>query len=195
MSQATTPRNASRTQLVQAAARLFRDKGYERTTVRDLAAAVGMQSGSLFYHFKNKSEILAEVMNEGVTAVLENTRQAANSTDDPRERLVAMTTAHLETLHSDQQSSLSVMLYEWNSLPTAARANIIAQRNAYEVLWHDALQTAMDAKLIKGDLKLLTRLWLGALNWTPQWVRRDGPLSMPDIASKIIEQFIPTTSG
>jgi len=191
MSQATTPRNASRPQLVRAAARLFRDKGYERTTVRDLAAAVGMQSGSLFYHFKNKGEILAEVMNEGVTAVLENTRQAANSTDDPRGRLVAMTTAHLETLHSDQQSSLSVMLYEWNSLPEAARANIIAQRNAYEALWHQALQAAMDAKLIKGDLKLLTRLWLGALNWTTQWFRDGGPLTTAQLAENTIEQFIP----
>src|SRR5690554_6288787 len=57
---------SARGRLLREAARLFREKGYERTTVRDLAAAVGIQSGSLFHHFRTKEEILKAVMVETI---------------------------------------------------------------------------------------------------------------------------------
>lgn len=60
--------SSARGRLLNEAARLFRDKGYERTTVRDLAAAVGIQSGSLFHHFRTKEEILKAVMVETIRA-------------------------------------------------------------------------------------------------------------------------------
>ena len=55
-----------RNELILTAARLFREQGYERTTVRELAGAVGLQSGSLFHHFRNKEEILLAVMANGI---------------------------------------------------------------------------------------------------------------------------------
>jgi len=59
-----TDPDSARGKLLQAAAHLFRSKGYERTTVRDLASAVGIQSGSIFHHFKSKDEILEELLQE-----------------------------------------------------------------------------------------------------------------------------------
>lgn len=72
--------NGARGRLLKEAARLFRDKGYERTTVRDLAAAVGIQSGSLFHHFRTKEEILKAVMVETIrlnTALMQAAVDAA----------------------------------------------------------------------------------------------------------------------
>ncbi|WP_372867774.1 TetR/AcrR family transcriptional regulator, partial [Pseudomonas sp.] len=63
--QITDP-DSARGKLLQTAAHLFRSKGYERTTVRDLASAVGIQSGSIFHHFKSKDEILRSVMEETI---------------------------------------------------------------------------------------------------------------------------------
>ena len=63
--QVTDPESA-RGKLLQTAAHLFRNKGYERTTVRDLASAVGIQSGSIFHHFKSKDDILRAVMQETI---------------------------------------------------------------------------------------------------------------------------------
>ena len=65
-----------RGELVRAAAQLFREKGFEGTTIRDIAGAVGMQSGSPFYHFANKHELLMAVMEEGLRLGLERTRAA-----------------------------------------------------------------------------------------------------------------------
>ena len=69
--------------LIDAASHLFRSKGYERTSVRDLAQAVGMQSGSLFYHFRSKAEILEAVMAQGVGDITENARQALQHVQGP----------------------------------------------------------------------------------------------------------------
>ena len=65
-----------RAEVILTAARLFRKHGYERTTVRELARAVGLQSGSLFHHFRSKEEILVAVMNNGIQEVLDAGRQA-----------------------------------------------------------------------------------------------------------------------
>ena len=72
----------ARGRLLTEAARLFREKGYERTTVRDLAAAVGIQSGSLFHHFRTKEEILKAVMVETIrlnTALMQAALEAADT--------------------------------------------------------------------------------------------------------------------
>ena len=74
----TNPRNGNdnrRGELVRAAAQLFREKGFEATTIRDIAGAVGMQSGSPFYHFANKHELLMAVMEEGLRLGLERLRR------------------------------------------------------------------------------------------------------------------------
>ncbi|MCG9058462.1 TetR/AcrR family transcriptional regulator, partial [Laribacter hongkongensis] len=71
-----TEDNSRKAELVRVAARLFRDHGYERTTVRDIGNAVGLQSGSLFYHFRTKEEILVAVMALGITDTTEQLASA-----------------------------------------------------------------------------------------------------------------------
>src|SRR5690606_35292686 len=95
--QVTDP-ESPRGKLLQEAARLFRRKGYERTTVRDLANAVGIQSGSIFHHFKSKEEILRSVMEETViynTALMESALAEAGSL---RERVLALIRCELQSI-------------------------------------------------------------------------------------------------
>ena len=73
--------DSPRGRLLSAAAQLFRDKGYERTTVRDIAAVVGIQSGSIFHHFKTKEEILFAVMEEVIHFNTERLRAAIAAED------------------------------------------------------------------------------------------------------------------
>lgn len=188
---ASDNRSDSRRNLILAAAKLFREKGYQKTTVRDLAAAVGMQSGSLFYHFKNKEEILCEVMYEGVDNVSKHVGAAAERDyANARDRLVAMSVAHLEVLLGADSASLAVMLYEWQNLPEALRRKIVILRNGYEAQWHIAFNQARDAGLWKGDERLTARLFLGGLNWMTQWYSESGPLSVPDISARIVDQLL-----
>ncbi|HAU19066.1 MAG TPA: TetR family transcriptional regulator, partial [Marinobacter adhaerens] len=97
----------ARGRLLTEAARLFREKGYERTTVRDLAAAVGIQSGSLFHHFRTKEEILKAVMVETIrlnTALMQAALEAA---DTSRQKLRGLIRAELESINGQTGEAMA----------------------------------------------------------------------------------------
>ena len=185
-----TEKTSAKNTLLAAAAALFREKGYDRTTVRDLAKAVGLQSGSLFYHFRNKEEILTEVMRDGILAVTEAVTNAIDNRQPPVQQLQAMAQAHLEMLLGPSQDALAVMLYEWRSLPADARAGILQLRNTYENLWSEKMQLAADNGQILGDVGSKRRFLLGALNWSSNWFSPDGELTVSDLAHEAITMIV-----
>src|SRR6202047_1046135 len=87
-----------RQQLLDAAARLFRERGYHVTSMRDIAREVGMLSGSIYYHFSSKEEMLLAVYEEGLRHIAERGDAAVAGQQTPWERLEAGCTAHLEAL-------------------------------------------------------------------------------------------------
>lgn len=179
--------NGRRMELVLAAATLFRDQGYERTTVRDLGNAVGLQSGSLFYHFRSKEEILVAVMALGITRTTEQLEAAIDNAGSVRAKLSALFHVHLNSLLGENQAALEVMLYEWRSVSDAARPGLIVLRDRYEVLWQRVLDEAAEAGLVKRDTHLLRRTLLGSLHWSVQWFREDGELGVDQLAERMLE--------
>ena len=178
--------NSRRMELVRAAAKLFRDQGYERTTVRDLGNAVGLQSGSLFYHFRTKEEILVAVMALGLTATTEQLSEAIARARSPRDKLSALFHVHLNSLLGDNQAALEVMLYEWRSVSAAAKPGLIVLRDRYEALWQEVLDEAAAAGLVKQDTRLLRRTLLGSLHWSVQWYKSEGELSVDALAERML---------
>ncbi|KXS39587.1 MAG: TetR family transcriptional regulator [Halomonadaceae bacterium T82-2] len=166
-----TLENASsrRKELVGIAARLFVETGFDRTTVRMLAQAMGIKSGSLFHHFRDKQAILCAVIEEGTQRALAIARrELAEAEPRPRARLHAMARAHLETLLSDRNAHV-VALYEWRRLDAASRERLVPLRDAYERLWEQVIDEAIAAGIITGDAFLVRRFVLGSLNWTVRW--------------------------
>src|SRR5690606_15953219 len=164
-----TDPDSARGKLLQAAARLFRRKGYERTTVRDLATAVGIQSGSIFHHFKSKEEILRAVMEETViynTALMESALAEAGSL---RERVLALIRCELQSIMGGTGEAMAVLVYEWRSLSEDSQTHILALRDRYEQLWLEVLQEARQAGCVQGDPFILRRFLTGALSWTTTW--------------------------
>ncbi|MGL6070499.1 TetR/AcrR family transcriptional regulator [Craterilacuibacter sp.] len=186
MSHTTSEPGSRRMVLVRAAARLFRDQGYERSTVRDLAHAVGMQSGSLFYHFRSKEEMLVAVMALGISSTTEQLQLALDQADTLHARLAALFHVHLNSLLGENQAALEVMLYEWRSVSEDARPGLVLLRDRYEALWQQVLDEAAAAGLIKSNTRLLRRTLLGSLHWTVQWYRQEGSLSVAELADQIL---------
>ncbi|MBV8046553.1 MAG: TetR family transcriptional regulator [Paludibacterium sp.] len=178
--------NSRRMELVLAAASLFRDQGYERTTVRDLGHAVGLQSGSLFYHFRSKEEILVAVMALGITRTTEQLESALARADTLNAKLAALFHVHLHSLLGENQAALEVMLYEWRSVSEAARPGLIVLRDRYEALWQGVLDEAAAAGLVRSDTRLLRRTLLGSLHWTVQWFHPDGDMSVDELAERML---------
>jgi TetR/AcrR family transcriptional regulator, cholesterol catabolism regulator len=181
--------------IVRAAARLFREKGFEGTTVRDIAGAVGMQSGSPFYHFGSKVEMLVAVMEEGLRQGLETTRAVLARELPPRERLRALVEAHLRTIHGPGSDFIPVLLYDWRSLPEAEQRRIVAWRDRYDAAWQSALEALRADGLLAVEPKLARLFILGAINFTALWYRRGGALSLAEVAEAAVDLFVPQVAA
>lgn len=185
--------NAStrRKELTRLAAQLFVQEGFDRTTVRMLAHEMGIKSGSLFHHFKDKQEILAAVIEEGTHNALAIARRALEESPPcPEARLRAMARAHLDTLFTDRNAHV-VALFEWRRLDDSAKAHLGHLRDAYEALWVQVIDEALTAGLIHGDRFLVSRFVLGALNWTVRWYDPSGPRTSDELADELIAMIMP----
>ena len=169
---AGSPRADNRLPLVlDAAARLFRDKGYAPTSMRDIAAASGMLPGSLYYHFPSKEALLAAVYGEGVGQITAAVEAALARDDDPWERLERACAAHLEALLSGSDYAQVVVRVRPDDVPEVA-AELTAMRDGYERTFAQAIASLPLPR--RTDRRALKLLLLGALNWAQTWYRPGG---------------------
>lgn len=184
MQTARTTHADSRLPLVlDAAARLFRSKGYESTSVREIAGAAGMQPGSLYCHFATKEDLLGAVYLRGVEQITESVRAAIFRHADPWQRLEAACVAHLESILQDDDYAQVVIRVRPSDTP-AVQAELIRLRNRYESLFTQLLQ---DLPLARGtDRHALRLMLMGALNWSQTWYRPDGRFNPRTIARKFV---------
>src|SRR5690606_8596936 len=160
-----TPRG----KLLSAAARLFRDQGFDRTTVRDIAREVGIQSGSLFHHFPTKEDILFAVMVEVIRINTQRLQQALAGKSDPVDRLRALIRAELQTIVGDTREAMSMLVYEWRCLTPEHQREALALRDVYEQLWMDVLEALRSAGRLNADAFITRRLITGMTSWSSNW--------------------------
>jgi AcrR family transcriptional regulator len=169
------PPDNRRDDLVRAAAQLFREKGFEGTTVRDIAGAVGMRSGSPFYHFANKHELLMAVMEEGLRLGLERTRAVVDGAGlAATERFRRLVRVHYGILHDTGSDFIPVMLYDWRSLPAQYKRRIIELKDGYDAIWQGTLDDLHAEGRLRADARLARLMILGAINFSATWYRAKG---------------------
>jgi len=185
----TDPQSA-KGRLMRAAAHLFKTKGYERTTVRELGAAVGIQSGSLFHHFKSKEDILLGVMEETIIINMARMHEALSNADNSENSLLALIQCELDSVHTDTGEAMSVLVYEWRSLKQDKQKYILQLRDEYETLWLNTIKQSIAEGKIDQDPFILRRLLAGAIGWTTTWYRPDGDLSLEALAKQTLKLAI-----
>jgi len=185
-----TDPSSAKGRLMRAAAHLFKTKGYERTTVRELGAAVGIQSGSLFHHFKSKEAILLGVMEETIVINMARMHEALNHADSPKDKLLALIHCELDSVHSETGEAMSVLVYEWRSLKEDKQKYILQLRDEYETLWLNTIRECISAGLVQHDPFILRRLLTGAIGWSTTWYRQDGNLSLDALAEQTLKLAI-----
>lgn len=182
----TAPTEANRrTELLHAAARLFVEKGFAATTTRDIAEAVGMRSGSPFYHFRSKQDLLKAVMIEGLASGNARLQMAIAGIDDPAQRLHVLIRTHLGSL-LEGDCHAPMLLSESRSLDAPARAEIAAAFDRYQTPWQTTLDELSAQGQISSAAAPVRLLLFGMLNWTSQWYRADGPLTIDQLADHAV---------
>lgn len=182
--------DSPRGRLLRAAAHLFRTQGYERTTVRDLAALVGIQSGSLFHHFRSKEDILEAVMEEVIRFNSARMVEALALATTTHDRLYQLLRCELQFVNGDTGEAMSVLVYEWRSLSPERQVRILKLREAYEQLWLDILATARAEGLLSGDPFIIRRLLSGATAWTSNWFKPDRKLDIDQLALMALQMVL-----
>ncbi len=179
-----------RQELLRAAARLFRRKGFDATTTRDIAAAVGMHAGSPFYHFESKGALLYAVMEEGMRAALARQARVLLPHADPASTLRRLIRSHFDTLLGPGRDFIPVMLYEWRSLNLRQRTAIAHLQREYESAWVPVLDELAASGWLKADAVLARLLIFGALNWSVQWFNPKKRASLDDVSDAAMALFI-----
>jgi len=170
--------------ILDEAARLFREKGYAATSMRDIAAAVDMLPGSLYYHFAAKEDLLVAVYEEGVRLITEKVRAAVARHDGPWQRLEAAAVAHLEALLKTGDYALVVIRVLPQDVPKAS-ARLVRLRDGYDRLFAELVAALpLPAETDRQSFRLLL---LGALNWSQHWYRDSGKSSPRAIARSFLK--------
>ena len=178
--------------LITAAARLFRSKGFNGTSTRDIAAAADMQSGSPFYFFQSKQALLHAVMQEGMASAVASQAQALaalGARAPAQEKLRTLVRHHFEVLLGPGSDFIPVMLYEWRSLTPDERVSIGAQKDAYEAVWMPVLRALHRAGRLKARPEVARLFVFGALNWSVQWFSDRGTLSLDELTAQALLLF------
>ncbi|MFB9261896.1 TetR/AcrR family transcriptional regulator [Bradyrhizobium erythrophlei] len=155
--------------LINEAARLFGSKGYENTSMRDIAAAVGILPGSLYHHFPSKEELFVAVYSFAVSQSREAVNAAIEGRMDPWTRLEAACIAHAQgLLERNRFAAVLVSHLSVTSLPE----EVATLRDSYESIFKDlisalTLPAGIDQRIFRLGL-------LGAMNWAITWYRPGG---------------------
>jgi AcrR family transcriptional regulator len=153
-------------QILDEAAKLFREKGFQATSVRDIVRAVDMLPGSLYYHFAAKEDLLVAVYAEGVRRITDAVARSIDGHTDPWERLEAACIGHLEALLQESDYAQVVIRVRPSDAPSVA-AELIRLRDEYEKVFNDLVAALPLARGV--DRRSLKLMLMGALNWSQTW--------------------------
>jgi AcrR family transcriptional regulator len=155
---------------------LFAQKGYRATTVREIADAAGILSGSLYHHFDSKESIADEILSSFINEVLANYREAAASAQSPRTAIEQIVRSTSHTL-SQHRAALAMLQHDFSYFATQPRFGYLPKAlREIERIWVTQLNLGKQGGLFRADLdaKLTYRLLRDVL-WIPeQWRRTRG---------------------
>jgi AcrR family transcriptional regulator len=178
-----------RVDILKSAAKAFRRLGYHGATVEQIAAALHMKKGNLYYYFKNKEEILFACHQHSLdrlTQLLDEVEQSGVPADEKLRRLiVAFVHTILDELHG------TALFLELEALSTAHLKTVIARRDTFDRGVRHVIEDGMAGGVFApGDPKLLAFALFGAVNWIPRWFSPEGPASSQTIADLFADFFI-----
>ena len=159
-----------REELVEAAARLFAERGFHGTSMGDLAEAMGVQKGSLYSLTDSKQRLLHEAMRAGAAA-FHAALDAVPEELPAVERIRLALRRHLRVV-AEQLDVATVFTREWRYLEGAAREEIVAERRRYEERWRTLLREGVEHGELRTDLDVgaAALLVLSAANWAYTWL-------------------------
>ena len=173
------------------ALRLFKEKGYHATSMRDIASEVGINKGSLYSYIRSKEDLLIPVFERAMGPLVARMEAIASDTSlGPTERLKCAIQAHVHNV-AENIDELTVYLSEWRALDTESLSTVRGQRERYAALFYSILQDGVTSgELRPMDTRIVMLGMIGMCNYLFRWYRPDGRLSPDAIAEQLTDMVL-----
>jgi AcrR family transcriptional regulator len=173
----------TKTDIVNIAGKLFSERGYHGTSMRDLAKVLAVRGATLYSHVESKEEMLWEIVNRAADEFLA-AAAAVPQDSAPEERLKLLVRGHLDVIARELPYA-TVFFHEWQFLEPSLREQIKERRDAYEQHFRQVIEDGIKQGCFQvEDARVATLFVLSALNWTYQWFRPDGLLTIEQLAEQ-----------
>ena len=168
--------------IIEAAARIFSEKGFHATSMQDIADAVNLQKASIYHHFSSKQEILVDILDHALDLINNRLELVLSQPLSPDKKLRQAMVSYFQTI-AENQNLAAVLLLELRSLDPELKTRQASRRDKFEWLWRDLILEGKQQGIFNDvDPSLTGRAILGVMNWTITWYRSDGPRSAREIA-------------
>jgi AcrR family transcriptional regulator len=183
------PKNRTRVQILQSAAAAFGRLGYAGATVEQIAAALHMKKGNLYYYFRNKEDILFGCHQYSLDRLHEILDDVERSGLGPEEKLRRLIVSFVHTILDELHGT--ALFLDLEALSPAHLKTVIVRRDRFDRGIRRVLEEGMaDGSFARSDPKLLTFAILGAVNWIPRWFDPRGSATSQEIADRFADYLI-----
>jgi len=174
----------TREDILDAAAQVFRQKGFHGASMSDIAEAVNLQKASLYHHVSSKQEILLELLDRALELLRDRISEIATKDLPADEKLRRMIHEYLQILTENTDLS-AVLLFEHRSLDRKQHSRHVPNRDQFESLWKNVIAEGVKVKCFQCDEPAVTaRALLGIMNWTITCYRTDDPLPIEKMSDQ-----------
>jgi AcrR family transcriptional regulator len=192
---------ASRDKVYEIAAEVFHSKGYDKTSMSDIASAVGLTKAGLYHHVSSKEQLLSTVLDYGMDMTEAYVVKPLESVTDPILRLKTMIELHLRLILEGRKLAVTGLLHECQGLSAAAQKRINRRKKKYVHLVSDIIREVLEKKggerkngagprLDPVDPKVAALALLGMLNWTYQWYKPTGAVKPDEVIREFQSLFL-----
>ena len=179
-----------RKKILETAAKVICEKGYEGTSIHDIADAAGLTKAGLYHHIRSKEHLLVEIMNYGMDVFEEQVLNQVVAIADPLERLKKCMEKNILLVTHGWSKEVIIILHEHATLHGQARAQINARKKRYVRFLETSFAEAIRAQRIRQvHPKVAAFAFLGTVLWIYKWFRPDGQVPEGELVKEMDNIF------
>ena len=183
------PFDARLERILATTAKVFADKGFHSTTMRDLSRATGMSLAGLYHYIPGKDELLYLIQKRCFSQVLAGAQEAIGDGRTPSERLESFIKHHV-AFFASHMSEMKVLSHEANSLDGDRLADINALKRRYVEMLRGLVASVQDDNGAQSDPQVAAYALFGMMNWIYNWYNPSGALPPPALAERFAQLFL-----